>query len=242
MQAGGAVRSTGRCGLVLRRPGRVGGAHRERVLAGRGVPRPGPLPPGVDRGDVVERAPSATARRRPAPPRPRRRGAGPRRPRRPRRRRPSRRRRRRVDAGLQLDRRLRRPAAADPVGVEVGEAGQLQLGQPLRGRHVAVEAGHDHPDREAVLDRQRLAVHADGEQGVAAVAQHRGRGAGGEPVDRPADHLVGAGLRIGLVEQVADPDAEPARVADQVAADLVGDAGERDVPLDHRPARADRRR
>ena len=100
----------------------------------------------------------------------------------------------RVDAGLGLDRALRRPAARHPVRVEVVEAGELELGHPLGGRDVAVEAGHHHADREAVLDRQRLAVHADGEQGVAAVAQHGGRGAAGPAVDRAADDLVGAVL------------------------------------------------
>ena len=39
----------------------------------------------------------------------------------------------------------------------------------LRGGHVAVQAGHDQPGREAVLDRQRLAVHADGHERVAPV-------------------------------------------------------------------------
>ena len=81
----------------------------------------------------------------------------------------------RVDPRLGLDRRLRGPAARHPVGVEVGEPGQLDLGDPLAGGHVAVQAGHHHPHREAVLDRQRLAVHPDREQRVPAVAQHRGR-------------------------------------------------------------------
>ena len=94
-----------------------------------------------------------------------------------------------------------RPAALDPVLVEVVEGRQLDLGHPLGGRHVAVEAGHDEAGGEAVLDGQRLAVHADGEHGVAAVHHGLHGGAGGAAVDRAADDLVGAGLHAGLVEQ-----------------------------------------
>ncbi len=56
---------------------------------------------------------------------------------------------RRVDARHRLDRRLARPAALDPVRVEGVERRQLELDQPLGGRHVAVQAGHEHPDRDS---------------------------------------------------------------------------------------------
>ncbi len=111
----------------------------------------------------------------------------------------------------------------DPVLVELVERRQLDLGQPLGGRDVAVQAGHDQPRRVAVLERQRLAVHADRDQGVAAVEGGDGEAAR-VPVDGAADDLVGAGVDPGLVEQVVEPHAEPAGVADQLAADLVRDA------------------
>src|SRR5262249_18781781 len=126
------------------------------------------------------------------------------------------------------------PAQAYPVRVEVGEAGQLQLGDPLGGRDIAVEPRYDHADREAVLDGQRLAVHADSQQRVPAVQQHRGGRADGEPVDRPTHHLVGAVLDAGRLQHALQRYPQPLRVAYQVAADVVGDAGEGDVALHHR--------
>src|SRR3712207_7535120 len=45
--------------------------------------------------------------------------------------------------------------------VEGVEGGGLDAGEPLAGRDVAVQPGDEHPDGEPVLDRQRLAVHAD---------------------------------------------------------------------------------
>ena len=186
---------------------------RSRVLARRGRPRQRPLPPGVA-GDRARRAsPPPTARRPPAP-RPwlmprccahatpatvtvpgRPLGAVA----------------RGVDPRLGLDRPLRRPAARHPVGVEVGEPGQLDLGDPLAGGHVAVQAGHDHPHREAVLHRQRLAVHPDREQRVPPVAQHRGRAC--RRSSRPTERCTtwsapGSGSR--LVEQLLDRRAQPA--------------------------------
>ena len=149
-------------------------------------------------------------------------------------------RRRRVDARHRLDRRLGGPAALDPVRRRsASKVVSSRSTSHLRGRHVAVEAGHDHPHREAVLERQRLAVHPDGEHRVAAVHRDRGRGADGQPVDgagRPAGRRRvrrrprSAGRRSGH--------AEPAGVADVLAADLVGDAGQRDVALDQSAARA----
>ena len=77
----------------------------------------------------------------------------------------------RPDAGVSMrDSTLIGPLAAQPrshpVRVERVEGRGLDPGEPLAGRHVAVEAGDDHPHREAVLDRQRLAVHAEGQHRV----------------------------------------------------------------------------
>ena len=49
----------------------------------------------------------------------------------------------------------------------------LDVDDPLAGRHVAVEPGHDRPHREPVLDRQRLAVHRDRQHRAAVVGQRR---------------------------------------------------------------------
>jgi hypothetical protein len=83
-----------------------------------------------------------------------------------------------------------------------------------------------------VLERQRLAVHRDGQHRVPAVGDDGGRRAAGPAVDRPAEQLVGAGPDAGLLQQRAEQDAGPAGVADVRSADLVRDAGQRDVPLD----------
>ena len=107
-----------------------------------------------------------------------------------------------VDARLGLDRRLLGPAPRDPVGVETLPRGQLDLAQPLRRRDVAVQPGNHQPRREAVLDRQRLAVHTHRNQRVPSVQRHRRREADGESVDRPADHLGGARLDPGPLQQV----------------------------------------
>ena len=65
-----------------------------------------------------------------------------------------------------------------------------------------------------MLDRQRLAVHADGDHRVAAVHGALDREAAREAVDGAADDLVGARLHAGLAEQVVEAHAEPAGVAD----------------------------
>ena len=75
------------------------------------------------------------------------------------------------------------------------EAGDLHVDDPLGRRDVAVEAGHDHAHREAVLDRQRLAVHRHREHRVAAVGEGLERGAAGPAVVGGLQHGVGAGLR-----------------------------------------------
>src|SRR3954451_6235725 len=137
-----------------------------------------------------------------------------------------------VDPRRGLDRALGRPAALDPVGVEGLEGAGLDLGEPLAGGDVAVETGDDHPDREAVLDRQRLAVHAEGEHRVGRLERRAGRGADRHAVRGAADQLGGTGSDAVLPEEVAQRDPEPAGGTGEVAAHLVGHAGERDVALD----------
>ncbi len=62
------------------------------------------------------------------------------------------------------------PRSDQPRGVQYATSsanrGDLELDEPFRGGHVAVESGDDQPYREAMFQRQRLAVHADGEQRV----------------------------------------------------------------------------
>ena len=101
----------------------------------------------------------------------------------------------------------------------------------LRRRDVAVEPRHDHPHREAVLDRERLAVHRERQHRVAVVGQRGQRGAAVPAVLRGLQHRVGARLHAGLREQVGDRARPTTSVADQVAADLVGHAAERDPGL-----------
>ena len=82
-----------------------------------------------------------------------------------------------------------------------------------------------------MAQRQRFAVHADSDERVAAV-----EGVDGEPagvaVEGPTHDLVGPVLDPDLVEQLVEADTEPASVADQATADLVGDTGHGDVGLD----------
>ena len=135
-----------------------------------------------------------------------------------------------VDARGELDRRLGRVAAGRPVRLEVGEPGDLDVDQPLGGRDVAVQAGDDHADGEAVLERQRLAVHADGDEGVAVLVGERAeRRADGHVVGARGLDGVGARLDAGAREQVAHRDAEPGGVADVGPADLVRHAGQGDA-------------
>ena len=87
-----------------------------------------------------------------------------------------------------------------------------------------------------MLERQRLAVHPDGDQRLALlVEQDRQRGARGEVVGAGGADRVGAVLDAGLAEEVADRDPDPGGVADVLAADRVRDAGQRDPPLHQAP-------
>ncbi|MFN8017699.1 MAG: hypothetical protein U0P45_06215 [Acidimicrobiales bacterium] len=86
-----------------------------------------------------------------------------------------------------------------------------------------------------MLAGQRVPVHGDGQQRISPVEGDLHREAGGEAVDRLADHLLGTGLHPGLPQQVVEADAGPPGVADQVATDLVGDALQGDRHLDQLP-------
>ena len=108
-------------------------------------------------------------------------------------------------------------------------------GQPLGGGHVAVETGDEEAGGEPVVDRERLAVHADDEHRRALAVDGIDREPAGVAVDRATDDLVGALLHAGFLEDLGEGDAEPAGGAGEAAADLVGDAGERDVGLDEVP-------
>ncbi len=103
--------------------------------------------------------------------------------------------------------------------------------EPLRRRHVAVQAGNDQAGREPVLEGERLAVHRHGDQRVAPV-ERRDREAARVAVGRPTDDLVRRWVDAGLGEQVVEARAEPAGGADEAATDLVGHAGHGDVRLD----------
>ena len=87
----------------------------------------------------------------------------------------------------------------------------------------------------AVDRRQRLVVHLDRDHRLARRVHDPGRRhPGGPAVDRAADELRGRRLDAGDVEHLAQPDAGPLGVADEVAADLVADAGDGHVLLEHR--------
>ena len=122
-----------------------------------------------------------------------------------------------------------------PVRLLRGERGRLDVDDPLAGRDVPVQPRHDDPGREAVRHRQRLAVHADRDHGVAAVHHDRGRGTDRHAVVRGHQQLVRAVVHAGLTQHVRQSRAEEPRVADQVAADVVRDAAQRDPALDQRP-------
>ena len=68
---------------------------------------------------------------------------------------------------------------------------------------------------------QRLAVHADRQQRVAAVVQQRGGKAGGPVVDRTAHDLIGALLDPGALQQIDQRHTGPDGVADEIAADPI---------------------
>ena len=135
-----------------------------------------------------------------------------------------------VDARHRLHRAGLRPAAPDPVRVVVVPARELEVAQPLRRRHVAVQAGDDQACRVAVSDRQLDAVHADRDQRVRCGGQRRGEPAR-PSVDRSPDELVGVGERACERQHSRERHTRPARGPDESAGDLVGDAADRRVVL-----------
>ena len=137
-----------------------------------------------------------------------------------------------VDPARDLDGGVGGPVPLGPVRLLLVVRRQREAGEPLAGADEPVQAGHDHPDGEPVLARQRRAVHADRDHGVAAVGGDPERRADGHAVDVGGQDLVGAVADAGPVEQVGEPHAEPPGAADVRAADVVGHAGEGDVALD----------
>ena len=83
-----------------------------------------------------------------------------------------------------------------------------------------------------MADLERFAVLAHDQHRVAAVVGRLGREASGEVVDRTAHNLGGAFLDPGSVEEVGEGNAGPHGVADEVAADRIGDARQGDGALD----------
>src|SRR4051812_46639973 len=219
--------------LGLQPPGAVGGADGDPVRAALEVDRQHPLPPDVGLGlrRELRLLPLAAVHldldlRDAAALRPGDAGdgaaAGLERPERG----------RGVDPRRRLDRALGRPAALHPVGVEGVEGARLDAGQPLAGGDVAVEAGDDHPDGEAVLDGQGLGVHAERQHRVRRLERGAGGGADRHAVGGAADQLRRARPDAVLAQEVAQRHADPAGGAGQVSAHLVGDAGEGDVAFD----------
>ena len=142
---------------------------------------------------------------------------------------------RHLDLALGQHGSVGRPLPLGPVRRPLRVGGELDPLQPLGGRHEPEQTRYDHPRREPVGVGQRLPVHPDGDHRVAAVADRGVRGrAGVAAVGGVAEHLVHAGLDPDPVEDLAERHPEPAGRADVLSADLVGDAGHRDVPLDHR--------
>ncbi len=84
-----------------------------------------------------------------------------------------------------------------------------------------------------MLEGQRLAVHADGQQGVAVVGEGAERRAAGPAVGARLEHHVGPGLGPGHREQLAHRPPGPDGVAGELAAHLVGDAHEGDEGFLH---------
>ena len=114
-----------------------------------------------------------------------------------------------------------------PVGLCFVEAGQLQIDDPLGGRHIPVEPGYYQPGGVAVLDRQRLPVEADRQQCVAAIDERLNRCAGGEPVDRCRQHHIGIRVHTGGRQQISQPVARPDARRNQIAPNGIRDAGQR---------------
>ncbi len=83
-----------------------------------------------------------------------------------------------------------------------------------------------------MLCGKRLAIHRDRHQGLTLARHGPGRGKAGRPaIDRAAHDLGRPALHACSVEQLAQANAAPQRIPDEVAADLVADAGDGHVFL-----------
>ena len=136
--------------------------------------------------------------------------------------------------------------AAEPVRVRLLVAGEGLCddgdpGQPLHVRH-PVPAGHDQPEREAVLGEERRAVHLVGEQHVVAERLFEGKAALEDlllaalvaAVEPGEDHLPRAIDRPRLGEQRRERRAAPGRGADRLGEPRLADrprAGEEGAPV-----------
>ncbi len=84
-----------------------------------------------------------------------------------------------------------------------------------------------------MFDGQRLVVHRHGDKSVPAIEGGLHRESDGESVDGATNQLLGTGLYAGKVQHVTQWHSQPLGIADQSAAHLVGDTGDRDVLLHH---------
>ena len=85
-----------------------------------------------------------------------------------------------------------------------------------------------------MLERQRLAIHAHGDQRRPSIERHGGWKADRKAVNRPSNDLGGLTLHPGMINQVPYRHPLPRGIANQVAADFVGDAAQRDELLKDR--------
>ena len=82
-----------------------------------------------------------------------------------------------------------------------------------------------------MLQRQRLAIHPDGDHRVAPVERNLDRETTRPPVEAGAEYLLRTGLYSCPVEQIAQHDASEHCVADEIAAHFVGHAAQRHNPF-----------
>ena len=125
-----------------------------------------------------------------------------------------------------LPRVVGRLAEAIAAGLLVALEGLVEDGDPIEPLDAGhpVPAGHDQAQREAVLGRQRLAVHRVGDQHL--VAKRLGQrqaalvllhlAALEAPIETPEEHLHRLPLEPRLVEQAAQRDAGPLGVPDRL--------------------------
>src|SRR5512146_2287605 len=109
----------------------------------------------------------------------------------------------------------------------IGLVGQLDAREPF-GALLAVAARHQRPKGKSVAVGQRLAIHFPGEQ-RARLQEINQRQAGGVAIHAVEDEMsCGRQRSARCREQCLQRDAAPLCRADEVTADLVGDALQRD--------------